>query len=330
MKFLLWLWLWVGLAPLADAVPLFDGKRRLEGAGLVVRFDAEHRDLAQEIFATLPGHVQELASKLALPPPPLVEVIVVKDRREAGRWTSAPVPTWSAALALPDQGRMLVQVDHLPPADRRELSTVLRHEALHLVFGQLPWHVRRSIPLWFEEGVAQVYAAPIFRFQRDELALRVQIWHSPNLAEWAERFPEDGDGARTAYLYSEAMVRLMVRYWGNEVIGRILTELERADSFGAAVVAVTGEPVVWHEARLHEELASDRSVYVRSLYGYLGGLGIFAISPLLVLGFARARRKRRDRLQRFEDDEDASELSELDRAALAATDEPPPSEEREP
>lgn len=318
MKLFFWFsLLLLAWTPLVSASAAPDGKRRLEGEGLVVRYAAEERDLAQEIFESLPELMLELSQELDLRRPPLVEVIVVADRREAARWTQAPVPSWSAALALPDQGRMLVQVDHLPPRNRGELAKILRHESLHLLFGQLPWHVRRSIPLWFEEGVAQVYAAPLFQFQRDELALRVQLWRSPSLAEWSERFPDDAEGARTAYLYSEAMVRLMVRTWGSEVIGRVLRELESADSFGAAVVAATGEPVVWHEARLHEELAADRSVYVRSLYGYLGGLGLFAISPLLAVGFARARKRRRDRLERFEAEE-STELSDFDREALAA------------
>lgn len=325
MRFLIWLSLLLGAFAIpasADAAPRssFDGKRRLEGTGIVVRFDSEHRDLAQEIFEQLPGLTQELATKLELRAPEKTEVIVVADHREASRWTSSPVPIWSAALAIPDQGRMLVQVDRLAPANRQELLKILRHEALHLIFGELPWHVRRSIPLWFEEGVAQVYAAPLFTFHRDELALRVQLWQSPSLAAWSERFPDDTEGAQTAYLYSEAMVRLMVRYWGNEIIGRILDELDTAESFGAAVVAATGEPVVWHEARLHQELASDRSVYVRSLYGYLGGLGMFAISPLLVLGFSRSRKKRRDRMQHFERSEHPEELSDFDREAMGLYD----------
>ncbi len=259
--------------------------------------------MAMEISRCYNGLVLEVATALNLSVPPSVEIRICPDHHTIDRYTLEDVPLWLTALAQPFKRRLFIRRDRIPANDKDTLHRILKHEAAHLVLGTLPRYVYERIPLWFHEGVAQKFAGRLFDFSWDELSMRVQIWESPALDHITKVFPKTEYEAETAYLYSEAIVGLMMRLWGSDVIGRVLLELHERRSFSSAMYAVTGRSVVWHEKRLHEEIASDRTVFVRLLYGLGGGICFLSMIPFLVVGFYRARRRRRAMHRAWEEEE---------------------------
>jgi hypothetical protein len=83
-----------------------------------------------------------------------VLVAIAPDARRFREWTGPGAPDWGAAIAIPDQHRIVMQ-GRAAGSDAGDPRAVLRHElahlALHEALGDLP-------PRWFDEGYAG-YAA---------------------------------------------------------------------------------------------------------------------------------------------------------------------------
>ena len=278
--------------------PFRGGLRTLAGKTLVdgplsVHYRGSASDpLVIEVRRSYQGILTEVARGLDLTLPPTIDVFLCRDLEDVERFTLEDVPEWMPALAQPFKRKLYLRRDLLDVEQRQRVDQVLRHEAAHLVMGSLPRDVYTKIPLWFHEGVAQMFAGRLFPFSWDELALRVRIWESPSLFQYTEQFPRDRYGAETAYLYSEAIIGMLMRLWGSDVIQKILKRLSTGESFHAALFGVTRHSLVWHEQRLHEEFASDRSVFLRYLYGLGGVICLLSIVPFGLVGLFRFRRRR--------------------------------------
>jgi len=81
-------------------------------------------------------------------------IAIAPDAQRFREWTGAGAPDWGAAIAIPDEHRIVMQGSRAG-SDAGEPRAVLRHElahlALHEYLGALP-------PRWFDEGYAG-YAA---------------------------------------------------------------------------------------------------------------------------------------------------------------------------
>jgi hypothetical protein len=81
-------------------------------------------------------------------------IAIAPDARRFRDWTGSGAPDWGAAIAIPDQQRIVMQ-GRSAGSDAGDPRVVLRHElahlALHEALGSLP-------PRWFDEGYAG-YAA---------------------------------------------------------------------------------------------------------------------------------------------------------------------------
>jgi len=81
-------------------------------------------------------------------------IAIAPDARRFREWTGSGAPDWGAAIAIPDQQRIVMQ-GRSAGSDAGDPRVVLRHElahlALHEALGSLP-------PRWFDEGYAG-YAA---------------------------------------------------------------------------------------------------------------------------------------------------------------------------
>src|SRR6185312_17265432 len=86
----------------------------------------------------------------ALPDRPL-RLILAPTRAQYDSLTRGRLPLWSEGAAFPDAAVSVLLTDK--PSNRP--TAALRHELAHLA---LRWHVRRYLPLWFEEGYAAVAA----------------------------------------------------------------------------------------------------------------------------------------------------------------------------
>ena len=77
-------------------------------------------------------------------------IAIAPDARRFREWTGAGAPDWGAAIAIPDEHRIVMQGSRAG-SDAGDPRAVLRHElahlALHEYLGALP-------PRWFDEGYA--------------------------------------------------------------------------------------------------------------------------------------------------------------------------------
>jgi hypothetical protein len=91
-----------------------------------------------------------------------VLIAIAPDSRRFREWTGAGAPDWGAAIAIPDEHRIVMQGSGAG-SDAGEPRSVLRHElahlALHEQLGALP-------PRWFDEGYAGYSAG---EWSRDEV-----------------------------------------------------------------------------------------------------------------------------------------------------------------
>jgi hypothetical protein len=89
-------------------------------------------------------------------------IVIAPDAQRFREWTGAGAPDWGAAIAIPDEHRIVMQGSRAG-SDAGDPRAVLRHElahlALHEYLGALP-------PRWFDEGYAG-YAAG--EWSRDEV-----------------------------------------------------------------------------------------------------------------------------------------------------------------
>jgi hypothetical protein len=89
-------------------------------------------------------------------------IAIAPDARRFREWSGAGAPDWGAAIAIPDEHRIVMQGSRAG-SDAGDPRAVLRHElahlALHEYLGTLP-------PRWFDEGYAG-YAAG--EWSRDEV-----------------------------------------------------------------------------------------------------------------------------------------------------------------
>ena len=89
-------------------------------------------------------------------------IAIAPDARRFREWTGSGAPDWGAAIAIPDEHRIVMQGSSAG-SDAGDPRSVLRHElahlALHETLGPLP-------PRWFDEGYAG-YAAG--EWSRDEV-----------------------------------------------------------------------------------------------------------------------------------------------------------------
>jgi len=89
-------------------------------------------------------------------------IAIAPDARRFREWSGAGAPDWGAAIAIPDEHRIVMQGSRAG-SDAGDPRAVLRHElahlALHEYLGALP-------PRWFDEGYAG-YAAG--EWSRDEV-----------------------------------------------------------------------------------------------------------------------------------------------------------------
>ncbi|MBK5187241.1 MAG: hypothetical protein JJD97_03295 [Gemmatimonadaceae bacterium] len=114
-----------------------------------------------------------------------VLIAIAPDARRFREWTGAGAPDWGAAIAIPDQRRIVMQGSDAG-SGAGDPRAVLRHElahlALHEQLGSLP-------PRWFDEGYAG-YAAG--EWSRDEVL-------SANLGLVLHRIPASLDSLEEGF-----------------------------------------------------------------------------------------------------------------------------------
>ena len=246
---------------------------------------AEQRDarLARSMLGAAVG--QDSFPGLARPRAHVL-IAIAPDARRFRDWVGPSAPEWGAAIALPEQQRIVMQGGEAG-SEAGDPVVVLRHElahlALHEVMGTLP-------PRWFDEGYASFAAHEWTRESAIEMSSGL-VWHTlPTLEQLEDGFYAGASQASWSYALAYRAVEDLAALDAQNGLTNLLREWKLAGRFEPALriaFGMTGE-----QFDKHWQQQTRRRFGALSLVTNLSAaLGFFA----LLLGPLFWLRKRRDR-----------------------------------
>jgi hypothetical protein len=200
-------------------------------------------------------------------------------------------PEWSAALARPADGWIILPAGRGEPTGRRDLiGEVLRHEWAHIGLHQAVGGYRG--PRWFVEGYAQWAGG-----WDSEAAWRLRIALATNdslsLNALTLRWPRERAEAEIAYLVAATVVDYLVEQSGERGLAIFIERWAASGDFEGALRATYGLT----SGRLEE----DWSRWAKDRYGWLyvltrSGVGWGLLGGLFFMLVWARRRYRKDQM----------------------------------
>lgn len=213
-------------------------------------------------------------------------VFITSEEGQFESLTGGLVPDWSAGVAIPNQGVII-----LPPPGARVASgwdeaRVLRHEWAHLGLQQFLQGLR--IPRWFDEGYAEWASGGWSPTEGWRLRVAFALGRAPALDSLILDWPRDRASAQIAYLLSATAVEYLVQESGERGLELFLRRWAEVGDFSQAMrLTYLVTPGQFEE---------DWKRYVRRRYGWLFVLShsaVFWLSlALALLVMVRVRRGR--------------------------------------
>jgi peptidase MA superfamily protein len=246
-------------------------------------------------------------------PRPAEQVLleIAPDGRRFREWVGPGAPEWGAAIAFPEQSRIVMQGSRAGSGAGDPVQVVrheLAHLALHERLGDLPAR-------WFDEGYAS-YAAG--EWGRDEVLsanLSLAIRGAPTFAGLDSAFEGGADRASAAYALAYRAVAELASLDPNRGLALFFKYWRETSSFDVAL----RQAYIGYNAALFEERWRART---RRRYGVLAAVtdisvaGAFLTVLLTPLYLAR-RRRERERLAQLKRAEEEADRRERDSAIEA-------------
>jgi len=211
---------------------------------------------------------------------------IAPDQASFDSLTGGIVPEWSAGVAIPSLGRIVVPGFGLQRERGWSEARVLKHEWAHLGLHQYLGGLR--VPQWFDEGYAQWASGGWDPAEGWRLRVALAMGRAPPLDSLALLWPRDRAQADLAYLLSATAVEYLIQESGVDGLRLFLRRWRSEGSFDRAMRAVYGLTVGQFE--------EDWKGYVRHRYGWLFVLShsfIFwltlALASLLLVRIRRGR-----------------------------------------
>lgn len=222
------------------AVPILGATQTTPSAGIrldrgrfTVVADARDARLAETLLAaaqrqdTFPGLPRPRAKVL---------IAIAKDPATFRAWIGPGAPEWGAAIAIPDEQRLILQGRFAGSAagdPRVALRHELAHLALHEQLGRLP-------PRWFDEGYASVAAGEWSREQAFETSVGM-VWRTlPTLTQLEDGFLHGGTEATWSYAMAHRAVSELSHLGGPAGLTHFLAYWQASGSFERAVRSAFG------------------------------------------------------------------------------------------
>jgi len=209
-------------------------------------------------------------------------------RRRAPR-----APTWAAAVARPRAATLVVRLPATGPDTGTDVTSVLRHELVHLFLPQrVGGHDR--VPLWFEEGLCQVLGARILPVSLARLKMAAAAGRLFSLSSLHRRFPDARAPASLAYAQSESVVERLLADGGVERLRQLLDRIRATGDFDGSLSSVYGVTTAGLEEQWRAWIREEgRPWWLEVILGNLVSVLLFTASLLVILGWLRARRRGR-------------------------------------
>jgi len=282
----------------AQSVPS-TGVRLDEGRFTVVSEQRDER-LARSLLAaalardTFPGLPRPRAHVL---------IAIAPDIARFRAWVGPYAPEWGAAIAFPDEQRLVMQ-GSAASTDAGDPLVVLRHELAHLALHE---HMDRLPSRWFDEGYASVAAGEFTREQVFETSMGM-VWRTlPSLEALEDGFRRGGMEASWSYAMAHRIVSELTTLGGARGLDNFFVYWKATGSFEKAVreaYGITGEAFEKH----WQQQTRRRYGALAVVTNVSAAVGLFAV--LLVPLFVSKRRRDRRRL-------DAMRLADAQQEAAA-------------
>lgn len=222
-----------------------------------------------------------------------LEVVLAPDEDALSAATGGRLPDWSAGVALPAAGRVV-----LPTGARSELRGagavgLLRHEWAHVATYRASGGLRA--PRWFSEGYAE-WAAGWDRTRAWRLRLALAVGGAPPLDSIALAWPAGRAPAESAYLLAASVVEYLVESSGERGLEAFFRRWRESGSFEESLRRTYGLTT----GQLEEAWAQ----WVRRRYGWLyvlthSGIAWTVLAGLLVAMVTLRRRYNREKMARL-------------------------------
>lgn len=225
--------------------------------------------------------------------PSELDVVLAADEEAFRVASGGSPPHWSAGVALP--GRGLVVLPAWPGADltRGGALRILRHEWAHVALHRASGG--RRAPRWFSEGYAE-WAGGWDRTRAWRLRVLLAVGRAPSLDSLSLGWPGERAPAESAYLLAASVVEYLVESSGERGLEALLARWPRTGSFETALRETYGVT--------SGQLEEDWRGWARKRYGWLSVLthsslawGVLAL--LLAATAVLRRRHNRDRMARL-------------------------------
>ena len=205
----------------------------------------------------------------------------------------APIHDWAIGCAFPLSRRIVIQNPRVIIERKFQLSQLVRHEIVHVVFGLRTQKAMESIPLWFVEGIA-MYLSEEWTPNHHNLLLKHIFSNSIiSLSELVSEFPRSETRAQLAYAQSLNAVAWLVELMGIDKLWDIIARLESGDDLNTAYEQVTGWNLITFDSEWRASLPKryHQAAIFANPYILWG-----VITTIFVLIFLHRRRRLRQRL----------------------------------
>jgi hypothetical protein len=245
----------------------------------------------QRLAASLLDHAQRNDTFPGLPRPKAkVLIAIAPDAARFRAWIGRYAPEWGAAVAFPDQQRIVMQ-GATAGSDAGDPVVVLRHELAHLALHEAMGHLP---PRWFDEGYASYAAGEWNREQAFEASLSL-VWRTlPGIDSLDAGFYAGAGEASWSYAVAHRVVSELASLDRERGLSNFFRYWRESGSFEVGLREAFG--ITSQQFDVHWKRQTRRR------YGALAlvtNVSVFVGILLVLLGPLVVKRRRRDR-QRLE------------------------------
>ncbi|MCA8972010.1 MAG: hypothetical protein KDC95_19640 [Planctomycetes bacterium] len=227
--------------------------------------------------------------------------------------------SWTVAYARPERAELVLALDRLRPDPPDDLESVLVHEMVHVVLGDLERESvddTRAVPRWLHEGLAQVAAGSRYLGGGDEaLWYRAKTDQLMSLSSLTSGFPNDDELLRVAYAQSSSFLSWLDARVGRDRILAALRSWLHGDAINldAALASLDPEWSFTLAEGLWAEDLKTSSLLALLRNSCFNVLILLALPLLAIILYKRFRREQRAgaRLDRWEADEERRRLARI-------------------
>jgi hypothetical protein len=205
----------------------------------------------------------------------------------------APIHDWAIGCAFPLSRRIVIQNPRVIIERKFQLSQIVRHEIVHVVFGQRTQKIMEAIPLWFVEGIAMYLSDEWAPHHHDLLLKHIFSNSIISLTDLVAEFPRSETHAQLAYAESLNAVAWLVELGGIDKLWEIIARLEGGEDLNTAYEQTIGWNLITFDTEWRASLPQryHRAAIFANPYILWG-----VITTVFVLIFLYRRQQLRKRL----------------------------------